>query len=122
MNLKPSRNREHGFYYRSAETGTAVKAEVYYDKGGLNYFSGGHKPRGIFVSLNPVTLKDGFESFILGAGICACIEPLAKFNRAKFTAACDRIDAFIPAAAAEFTSATRREVITKLAQQYAGEL
>lgn len=36
---------------------THVRVSVWYDLGGLNHFSGGSEPRGIYLSAAPVTLE-----------------------------------------------------------------
>jgi len=37
---------------------THLKVEVYYDKGGANYFSGLHEGRGIKLSISPVFIRN----------------------------------------------------------------
>ena len=44
---------------------THIRVEVTYVKGGVNYLSGNHNPRGYRIDVRPVTYKgDGWESFI----------------------------------------------------------
>jgi hypothetical protein len=41
--------------YKLIETSNYLKIHVYYDKGGMNYFSGNVEKRGIYISVTPVT-------------------------------------------------------------------
>jgi hypothetical protein len=59
--------------------------ELYYAKGGPNYFSGGTDPRGYWISVIPTTVTpDGVRSFALTAGVRALIEPAARFSPKRF--------------------------------------
>ena len=44
--------------------------EVDYTKGGTNYFSGNRTRRGYRISVQLRTRGEGFESFMIGGGIC----------------------------------------------------
>lgn len=53
-----------------------VNVEVYYSKGGMNYFSGGSEPRGYWLRVHATKIGPSFpgdtrmsESFLIGAGI-----------------------------------------------------
>lgn len=65
-----------------AHDANAISIDVYYDKGGTNYFSGNSDARGYWLSTMPVERKDGSTSFIIGSngGRRFFIEPAARFN------------------------------------------
>ena len=60
------------YIYHDAPEGDVIEAEVYYTKGGANYFSGNTIQRGVFFSLRAVKLekKEGYtmKSFELFGG------------------------------------------------------
>ena len=62
---------------------THIKVEVGYLKGGLNYFTYKEEPRGVYVSVSPVTLEDrpgGYqtESFTAFSGFKTCVKELKR--------------------------------------------
>ena len=63
---------------------THWKIEVYYSKGGMNYFSSTNESRGIWVSVSPVTRKENSESFTAFSGIKQHILDMARFSQKKF--------------------------------------
>lgn len=50
------------------KNGSHIDVEVYYTKGGANYLSGGTTPRGYYLSVSPVTHKNGMVSTIMFTG------------------------------------------------------
>lgn len=46
-----------------------LKLEVYYSKGGMNYFNYKQEPRGYYGSVTPCKVYDGMEQFTLGKGL-----------------------------------------------------
>ena len=62
--------------------------EVYYLKGGPNYFSGGISKRGYRLSVQMQTKGDGFTSFMIGGGISKgeFIEESTKFSGKRLAA------------------------------------
>lgn len=66
----------------SGHATTHVEIAVCYRKGGTNMFSGTIEPRGYEAMINPVTVKDGMVSFLLGnnTGGRAFVEAAGKFN------------------------------------------
>lgn len=62
---------------------THIKIEVRYEKGGLNYFTYKEEPRGVYVSISPVTLEDrpgGYqmESYTAFSGTKFCVKELKR--------------------------------------------
>lgn len=70
LQLKESNNYKENF----------IKVEVYYDKGGYNYFTYREKPRGYYISVVPVTRQGYMESFTAFTGYN---DLLLEVNRAS---------------------------------------
>lgn len=47
----------------TTKPGTFIVVSVYYDKGGMNYFTGNNERRAYYASATPVEIANGFESF-----------------------------------------------------------
>lgn len=68
------------------DNANTVELDVYYAEGGLNYFSGGREPRGIYVSALPVEVRREGDftttSFMVGTngGFRVLVKPLPRFN------------------------------------------
>lgn len=54
--------------YEGLKNGTHLDVEVFYDKGGANYLSGGTTPRGYYLTVRPVTHGNGMTSVALYTG------------------------------------------------------
>jgi hypothetical protein len=68
-----------------------LEIEVAYDKGGANYFTGNSDPRGIYLYVRPIAVRDGTVSFTLGRGRKHLLQPANRFNRKQQ----DHLGAFI---------------------------
>ena len=69
--------------------GTVLEVEVYYSKGGMNYFSGSVNRRGIYIGVTPVNIEkstSGFtmRSITLFSGIKRLIVELARITDKTF--------------------------------------
>jgi hypothetical protein len=60
---------------------THLKVEVYYDKGGANYFTGGVESRGIKLSVSPVKKENGWESYTAFSGFKKHLKDMARFSQ-----------------------------------------
>lgn len=71
---------------------THIAVELFYSKGGYNYFTGKQESRGVWLSLRPVTyeVKDGYtsESYMGFSGIKFLIKEMARKNQKQI----DRIE------------------------------
>lgn len=61
-----------------------VEVEVYYDEGGLSYFTGGVNKRGYYLAVQPVKMEGGFRSVTAFSGTKALIEETKRFSARKF--------------------------------------
>lgn len=59
----------------------ALKCEVYYNLGGMNYFTYKTEQRGYYVSVSPVERKGNCESYIGFSGIKNCVLPVNRQSK-----------------------------------------
>ena len=86
-----------------------IVAEIHYDKGGANFFSGTSKRRGYYVSVFPEgrsTTESGIttRSYALFSGVCQLIEEAARFSASKLaslTVPADVVDGLVAKVKAE---------------------
>lgn len=83
------------YVYRNRLEGELTEIQVYYSKGGNNYFSGCRNPRGIYVSIGPVTIKDHCVSFTLMSGKSFFVQELKASSPKKLEAFAEWLDANI---------------------------
>lgn len=92
--------------YRPTDEGSTVEITISYRLGGTNYFHGGSNPRGVYVSIQPVTLeKRGGQGYVIRSytllgsrresGGCIHVLSLARKNQRQL----DRIAALVDSAA-----------------------
>ena len=62
---------------------THIKVEVYYSKGGMNYFTSRVEARGVYISVSPVTRSEGWESYTGFSGIKKHLFTMTRFNQKK---------------------------------------
>lgn len=89
------------FRYHTAEEGPVVKFEVYYSKGGANYFSGGNDSRGIYASIRATKIEkhDGYttESFeIFGKGGRKLVKQLQRKSDKELLKVAEALDTYVP--------------------------
>ena len=68
---------------------THVEVELYYSKGGMNYYTGKAERRGFSLQVTPVSIDTsgaGFitRSFTAFTGVKKCVLECARFNQKKF--------------------------------------
>ena len=68
-----------------SEKANHLKVELYYDKGGMNYFTGGTERRGLYLSVSPVTLTKyegggSSEGYIAFTGTKKLVKELKRFS------------------------------------------
>lgn len=68
---------------------THLEISVYYSKGGMSYFTGQTSPRGYYISVRPVTMRDGMVSFELFAGRRQFLFETSRFTTKQFERAVD---------------------------------
>ena len=75
------RNRGISRYYDyDLEDCNAIKVQVYYDMGGINYFTYKNESRGVYLSVTPVELGDVFEKTTLFKGYKVLLEEANRYS------------------------------------------
>lgn len=78
-------------YEAIANSPKELKIEVYYNKGGMNYFTGRPEERGYYLSVSPVerSHSNGFttESYTGFSGVKKLILPVARQSEKQYQAA-----------------------------------
>ena len=60
---------------------THLDIELYYSKGGMNYFTSKNEGRGIYLSVQPVTRRENSYSYTAFSGIKQLVKEMARFNQ-----------------------------------------
>ena len=63
------------------ESGTPdlfVKVRLYYDKGGLNVFTYRDERRGYYLSVSPIRMERGMETYKAFSGLKSCVPPVSR--------------------------------------------
>jgi len=60
-----------------------LEIEVYYDEGGMSYFTGSVNKRGYYLAVQPVKLDGGFRSITAFSGTKALVEESKRFSARK---------------------------------------
>lgn len=63
------------------DTNKQLDVELYYSKGGMNYFTGNVLKRGIYISVIPYEISDNFRTSTAFSGICDCVKELKRFSQ-----------------------------------------
>jgi hypothetical protein len=74
-----------------------VKVELYYNKGGMNYFTYREEKRGYYLSVSPVYRERGMESYTAFTGTKQLIKETSRKSEKAYTIALSEIDNFLPA-------------------------
>lgn len=77
------KDRLFGVYFEDNETGQTFTCEVRYELGGMNYFSYGTEPRGLYLGITPMKMGNGLVSFTAFSGIKKHLFAMNRFNKAK---------------------------------------
>lgn len=88
-------------YIKIEGKNTELKIEVYYHKGGLNYFTYKNEPRGYYVSVLPVEIQrmdNGIvmESFAAFSGIKSFLKEVSRKSNKGYNDACIIAEGVIP--------------------------
>lgn len=65
----------------SNDHATHLKCELYYDLGGINYFTYANEPRGYYVSVTPVKRDGILESFVAFEGYKQIVQPCSRKSK-----------------------------------------
>jgi hypothetical protein len=109
------------YTYATGTTGNITEVEVYYSKGGANFFVGGSDRRGIYVSVSPVeiidygTREDGSHRTARGyglmSGIKAHVLTLTRQNDKKLAEIAALLDELAPESARLFEAGDKHTAV-----------
>ena len=80
-----------------ANNANALKIEVYYNLGGINYFTGRVDERGYYISVTPVERARGMESFVAFTGAKQLIHPVKRQSAKAESIAHTKAETMLPA-------------------------
>lgn len=77
--------------------GKTYKIEVFFQKGGYNFFNGREEKRGYYISVIPVERKDCgngvvMESFVAFSGIKKLLLEVNRQSKKRYETACDMVN------------------------------
>lgn len=68
-----------------------LKTEIYYNLGGMNYFSGNTQERGYYLGVTPVEIDEHFTKTTAFSGTCALLQKSARFSAGKMQEVADKL-------------------------------
>ena len=80
-------------YFKLKDNGkgkTHLKCELYYDLGGINYFTYQNEGRGYYVSVTPVERGEYFESATAFTGYKQLVQPCSRKSKKQQGAAAEK--------------------------------
>ena len=60
---------------------THIEIELFYSKGGMNYFTNSNERRGLYLSVQPVTLSERSKSFMGFSGVKQFVKEMNRFTQ-----------------------------------------
>ena len=60
---------------------THLEVELFYSKGGMNYFTGSPERRGLYVSVQPLTRRENSYGYTAFSGIKQFVKEMGRFNQ-----------------------------------------
>jgi len=60
---------------------THIEIDVFYSKGGMNYFTSTNERRGLYLSVQPVTISERSKSFMGFSGVKQFVKEMTKFSQ-----------------------------------------
>jgi len=63
-----------------------LEVSVYYDQGGMNFFSGTSKRRGYYLSVTPIEIDGVFTKSTAFSGTCDLLEEVKRYSAGKLSA------------------------------------
>lgn len=73
-----------------------LKIDIYYDLGGMNYFTGKPESRGYYISVSPVYKNGITERYTSFTGIKQCIKTVSRKSEKAYAAALESAPEILP--------------------------
>ena len=68
----------------STDRNNKITTEIYYSKGGMNYFTSNNEKRGYYFGIMPEEYKDGWKTCTAFSGIKICILEVARKSKSAY--------------------------------------
>lgn len=72
-----------------------IKVSVYYNKGGINYFTSRNEQRGYYFSITPQTRERNFVTYAGFSGAKTCVLPVTRQSKKSFETAKSKFNDYI---------------------------
>ena len=107
-----------GYVADSKEDGEAIRVSLYYDKGGMNYFSGSMVRRGIYLSVSPVAISNsgGYKTVrtVPTDGVRICLQELKRKSAKQLEIQKERIEAILTEIVDSFNNGSIKNTLLSL--------
>lgn len=77
--------------FPTTEPNRVLRADVYYDQGGISYFSGCSRKRGYYLSITPVKVEGAFTSVTAFSGTCDLLEEVSRYAERRLQEHAQRV-------------------------------
>lgn len=77
--------------FPTTEPNKVLRADVYYDQGGISYFSGSSRKRGYYLSITPVKVEGAFTSVRAFSGTCDLLEEVSRYAERRLQEHAQRV-------------------------------
>ena len=84
--------KQYRYYSYDIKDCNAIKVEVYYALGGINYFTNTQEGRGVYLSVTPVEVGDIFEKFSAFSGYKTLVEEANRYSSSLIDRNVDYLD------------------------------
>lgn len=78
----------------SNDKNNKIVTEIYYSKGGMNYFTDRDEKRGYYFSITPEERNDGFRTYTGFSGVKTCILEVARKSKSAYDKAKAMLDKY----------------------------
>lgn len=68
----------------STDRNNKITTEIYYSKGGMNYFTSNNEKRGYYFGIMPEEYKDGWKTCTAFSGIKICILEVTRKSKSAY--------------------------------------
>ena len=81
------KERKHYIENNNLKDATHIEVSVYYSKGGMSYFTNTVLPRGFYIGVTPVTMRNKTISFTAFTGTRKLLLEVKRYSDKQFTRA-----------------------------------
>lgn len=77
--------------FPTTEPNRVLRADIYYDQGGISYFSGRSRKRGYYLSITPVKVEGAFTSVTAFSATCDLLEEVSRYAERRLQEHAQRV-------------------------------